>query len=509
MGELEPDPDRSASRTAEQSTPETSSGPWGHVPTSRSVPLERSSLIDLAEAEAQPELAQRLLTLWDDGHDASVRLAGRYLQLAPFWHDCSSEEFDEDVAEAETLAVGLALRCTRGVAHHRIQAAHLAVHSLPLTLERLKSGEFPAAWFERLVSKTRHLGDADLASVDETASRWSLTVTAEQFHRKLSYLLARLESQRETPAHLTPEGRRRVEVLPPGSDGIGCLQVIGPIPEIIALARELDTSARAVQAAQRHQLEAGDVPSFDPDGIAALEKKPLSLARIRYELLTGARFDTGDVKVPTERFRLNVTIPAMTLLGASQEPGMLDGVIPIPAPLARELAGRCDTWYRVLTDPGSSAFLPLPADRYKPTQAMLEHLRLRHSTCAVPGCTRPASWACEHDHIEEYCHDCPEDGGPTAVENGHLLCWQHHRAKTLGLLDPIRLADGPDGLGRTSWEIKAHARVVIADDTDLATPRMVEDLQAAWELHLRLQEERRAEEKRPREGPPPAPPPPF
>ena len=64
---------------------------------------------------------------------------------------------------------------------------------------------------------------------------------------------------------------------------------------------------------------------------------------------------------------------------------MLEGTIPIPPAMARELAGQSTTWYRVLTDPCTGAFLPLPAERYTPTRAMLEHLRLRSSTCAVPG----------------------------------------------------------------------------------------------------------------------------
>src|SRR5699024_12565767 len=67
----------------------------------------------------------------------------------------------------------------------------------------------------------------------------------------------------------------------------------------------------------------------------------------------------------------------LTLLGGSEEPGMLEGTIPIPAAMARELAGESEAWYRVLTDPCSGAFLPLPAQRYTPTRAMLEHLRLR------------------------------------------------------------------------------------------------------------------------------------
>src|SRR5699024_12876731 len=104
---------------------------------------------------------------------------------------------------------------------------------------------------------------------------------------------------------------------------------------------------------------------------------------------------------PARRCRLNLPVPARRLLGASDERGMLEGTIPLPPSMARSLAGNEQTWYRVLADGATAAFLPLPAQRYQPTAAMLEHLRLRHSMCAVPVCTRPTSWASECDHIAE------------------------------------------------------------------------------------------------------------
>ena len=58
------------------------------------------------------------------------------------------------------------------------------------------------------------------------------------------------------------------------------------------------------------------------------------------DLLGGAALDTDGIPVPRPRFRLNVTVPVLTLLGGSEEPGMLEGTIPIPPAMARELAGR-------------------------------------------------------------------------------------------------------------------------------------------------------------------------
>lgn len=77
---------------------------------------------------------------------------------------------------------------------------------------------------------------------------------------------------------------------------------------------------------------------------------------------------------------------------------------------------------------------------------MRAHLLLRHPTCTVPGCGRPSSSLSETDHLEEYDHADPAAGGPTDAENLYELCREHHRLKTLGLLDPVR-----DDLAGTTW----------------------------------------------------------
>ena len=138
---------------------------------------------------------------------------------------------------------------------------------------------------------------------------------------------------------------------------------------------------------------------------------PASLALIQYDLLGGAALDTDGVRVPTPRFRLNVTVPVMTLLGGSQEPGMLEGTIPIPASMARELAGQGDTWYRVLTDRATASSYRYPRSATMPPAPCSSICACATPPARSPGCTRPTSWASEADHIEEYDHGDPERGG--------------------------------------------------------------------------------------------------
>ncbi|GAB2532154.1 HNH endonuclease signature motif containing protein [Brachybacterium huguangmaarense] len=485
------------------------------------VPVTRDALPERAGSLDDPLLSLEHQVLWDENVADARRLAARMAHLAPFWRgrDAPGAEGVEDVEDAD-LRIALALRVTEFVAHRMIRDAHIATRHLPRSFERLVTGELPAAWMQRLLRAVSSLTPAQRASVDERVGRWSLAVTAEQFGRRVAEAVALVRSREALPEDRVPSALRRVEIFPvEHEEGMACLSILGPAPEISALGVRLDQAARAVQSRQRQALaaaRAGGAPDRDAasaagadgtdtpasvtaipfdDGTVGASGRALSLARLRYDVITRSVLETGGVAVPEPRFRVNVTVPVTTLLGEGDEPGTLDGVSPIPAPLARELAGREDVWFRILTDPVSGAFLPLPASRYVPTPAMLEHLRLRGATCAVPGCTRPSSWASEADHIEEFDHLNPEAGGRTEIENLHLLCWAHHQDKTARRLDPTRLEHPAREPGGTRWEFPDGSRADVPDDTDLMSPEIAERLHEHWIVHERLERQRAAVER--------------
>src|SRR5699024_9431278 len=127
-----------------------------------------------------------------------------------------------------------------------------------------------------------------------------------------------------------------------------------------------------------------------------------------------------------------------------------DCSVPLGTAYTDHLTPPGDTdWYRILTDPHTGKFLPLPAEKYRPTTAQLEYLRLVDPICAMPGCTRPTSCNCEGDHIDAFHHALLRLGGRTCILNMHMLCWTHHRLKTLGLLNATRIpATNPQPPGR-------------------------------------------------------------
>ncbi|WP_394217159.1 HNH endonuclease signature motif containing protein [Brachybacterium vulturis] len=447
--------------------------------------LTRSSLPLRGRSMDDPQLSAVTQRVWDAEKQEARCLAEKHRALAELYeHDGQYEETAE-VEAVDAARAGLALRVTTGAAGWHLRDAYQAVHLFPRCLAALESGVLPSTWFQKMLKSSRSLMDDSRKNLDIAVASWSPDISPERFFTLLKKLITLLEQREERPDPLDGLARS-VELLPSVEPGMGTMQISGPIPDILAQWKLLDESARAVQTAQRTALREGTSIPHDPDGLVLASGRARSLTELRFALMSSATLDVDGVSVPAERFRLNVTVPALTLLGASDEPGSLEGTVPLPPSMARSLAGSAGAWYRVLTDPSSGAFLPLPAQRYQPSTAMLEHLRLRHSMCAVPGCTRPTSWASECDHIQECRRGMPDAGALTEIENLHLLCWQHHLDKTAGLLDPTRLPTAVTEPGRTRWVVGHDGDVVtVSDDLDTASLQIAEDLARAWTCFLR------------------------
>lgn len=473
-------------------------------------PLTREDLPTRGRSKENPRLSDATQLAWDAEKSSARALASRYRAVAALY-TCEADGDEQcDEEDLDTIRTALALRVTDGAARWELRTARQAVDQFPRTLERLGTGHFPSTWFTRMLRTAQDLSDDSRRHIDVAIATWSVDITAERFITLLNALVQLMEQREEEAEDEPPEPVRTVELAPDPVAGTGSITFRGPIPEILAYWKRLDETGRALQSEQRRALREGTEIPFDIDEIAARTGRPVPLDRLRFELAMQSPFDTDGVHVPAERFRLNITVPMLTLLGASDAPGMVEGRSPVPPRMARSLAGAENTWYRVLTDPSTGAFLPCPAQKYHPDRSMLEHLRLRNATCAVPGCTRSTSWASEADHIEEYDHVDPTRGGLTEIENLHLLCWRHHVQKTQGLLDPDRLPSNGTGPGRTRWAVgRSGDHTITTDDVDLATRIAVRELERIWEHHQARKTSRPSAsppEKPPAE--PPTPPPP-
>ena len=460
-----------------QSTPgrRSAQAPRGTEPPRKVVqarrPLDPDDFAARSGTEPGSLEVHTALELFAGHRDEALAYARRLRQLASLWDET------EDEGDTYAILVADARRVTLDQARTLLRDAAIAVTSLPRTLERLSAGHIPVAWFEQLLRRVRRLTSDQCRLLDDRVADWDLAnLRADRFSRELGRLIAWFGTAAAQPS---PQEQRDVGLhVSPEHDGTASIIVTGPIHEIVDFSHRLDASARAVQDEQRRALADGRPPPFDIDGAATRDGHHLTLAALRYAILTRSVLETGGIEAPGSRLRLQVLIPAMTLLGESDAPGTIDGTIPLPARMARHLAAGESTWYRILTDPADGAFLPLPPKRYSPTAAMQEHLRLLDPVCAVPGCTRNTCTVGESDHIEEYDHENPENGGQTSIENLHRLCWKHHWMKTRGILDPVRNPDGS-----TTWLVDGRARLHAQQNTDLLTPVIADALQRSWELY--------------------------
>jgi hypothetical protein len=159
--------------------------------------------------------------------------------------------------------------------------------------------------------------------------------------------------------------------------------------------------------------------------------------------------------------RVNLTVPLLSHLGLTSEPGHVVGFGPVDPTLARQLTtqatvdpasrfcitltgpdGRATGHGCIpgrppdLTRPGSAGLTvtitPLAQDTcqhhhrepgYHPSRQLQHLIRARNHTCTAPGCQQPAA-RCDLDHTEPH-----DQGGLTCECNLAPLCRHHHRCK--------------------------------------------------------------------------------
>ncbi|PMC74368.1 DUF222 domain-containing protein [Brachybacterium sp. UMB0905] len=447
-------------------------------------------------SEADCDEAQLMVRVQERRRLAGTLYAEEVRDLALLWTVDDDHPGEADELAVNCLIAAAGLRSKVGRAEGKLRDAVHATRDLPLCLDLVAGGVLPVEWFEWLIRSTRRLEPEQRRQVDDRVAEWDLAgIDVNRFYRELRMLIAWFGAglQQEHPTQ-----QRNVEVFTsPDMDGTACLQVTGPVPEITALGHRLDAAARAVQTTQRQALaEAGPASSlspvsvpFDVFGTVAETGRPMSLAALRYAILTRTAFGTDGIEVPESGFRINVTVPVMTLLGQSEAPGEVDGTHPIPPAMARELVVNAPVFHRVLTDPVDGSFLPRAAKTYQVSRSMQELLRQIDPICAVPGCSTIVTTSGETDHIEEFDHAHPDRGGPTSPENLHRLCYSHHRLKTLGLIDPIR----DPHTGVTTWTARTRGRsrpvTETTRNTDLVTRELGDHLRVVWNSYLEREED--------------------
>jgi hypothetical protein len=186
-----------------------------------------------------------------------------------------------------------------------------------------------------------------------------------------------------------------------------------------------DAEAAAEPAAEAHAA-AGGVPEAVPGTRAVPEAVP-GAGAVPDAVPGAGAVPEGYLrlgKAPAPRAQVLVMVPALSMLGVTDEPALLDGHGPIPASMARKLiAEGADSFYRVLVDPRDGAPLEIGRTSYRVGEVLRRWLRLRDGKCPFPGCSNN-SLDNEADHLLAWQH-----GGTTGISNLGQPCPKHHRMR--------------------------------------------------------------------------------
>jgi hypothetical protein len=369
--------------------------------------LAQDGLAELIEASVQ---AQRV-----DAMNAAMRVDLIFLTLSyalrseeAFTAPTLSPQRRREMAHRSVTAeLATALHVPERTMERQISEAWALSTGLPATLRAMRNGEISARHAGVIVEETTDCDDPGLrARLDEQLAVVAATTTAATLRRKARALREDLRVESIAERHRAARAERRVE-LEPARDGMTWLHALLPAADALLIKDRLDRVART----------AGDADSRGVDQLRVDATRDL--------LLHGTLPVDSEFAAATAGARptVHVTVPVMTLMGASEEPGFLDGYGPIDADSARRLAAVAPSFTRILTHPVSGTVLDVDRRSYRPPADLKRWLEVRDGTCRFPGCNRRAA-GCEVDHTVDWQHE-----GRTGFDNLAHLCTLHHHLK--------------------------------------------------------------------------------
>ncbi|SKB02014.1 protein of unknown function [Agreia bicolorata] len=354
-----------------------------------------------------------------------VTEAQRHLhRQAPVDTSTAGPQWSTARVERVELLTELAL-LTRRTEHRTavlVDTSTALVDRLPATLAAVAAGAVSWEHAEVIAKHADGLQGEALSLYDTRLAVLATEVNPKQLEKKARHEVELAQPTTAVERAEKAAGTRRI-YIDPAADGMACLTLFAPAPEIHAIAD------RAVH------LAAGLKTSGDPR----------SMGHLKVDVLTDLMLN-GEPSIPGAtrgiRGKVHVMVPAMTLLGIDEEAAILRGYGPIDPATAAQLTAEATSWRRILTDPITGRILATDPRDYRPTAQMIDHARLVHPECVFPGCTVPAEQA-DMDHTEDHAY-----GGDTIPENLAPLSQAHHKVKHHTRWEFVR--NGDDTLTATS-----------------------------------------------------------
>jgi hypothetical protein len=393
-----------------------------------------------------------------------------------------SSIFGGDPDRWATTEIAAALHIAEFTAGARLELARDLSARLPLLNDALLGGRVSFGHVLLVVRETEPLTDQLARGVDEQLARRYGTATPGGLRNAALHAVIAADPGGAKERHDSSARRRSLHTRPE-HDAMATLVLFGPAPDVVTVeAAVTDIADRTAAAAHAAGRLIGDRDSLFADALVALARywlddtwpvpepdprhhhpgqasrtgSPASPPTGHSLLDPDGRADdrgspddplaaaggfhndtSADVTVRMGKHGrrrkgrdhtvVNIVIDLPTLLGLAEHPARLDGYGPIPADLARRLAGD-GSWRRMITDPITRRLLDRSPRTYRPGDRLAAYVRSRDLECDHPGCTRPAE-GCQLDHDTPFDLADP-DGGRTVAEDLRPRCEPHHNGKT-------------------------------------------------------------------------------
>ncbi|MGO1920835.1 MAG: HNH endonuclease signature motif containing protein [Microbacterium sp.] len=434
-------------------------------------------------APVSPDAAEQRLSAWHELQSEKARLHAREADLlcAAFGEaldECETRPGMDDLREIPIRSLIAEYSAAGRISSRTMEAtmwnAYALVTQFPLTFQALEDARITP-------THARIIADAG-ASIDDQEKRFAYELAAVDYASGESPNRVRSVARMLAAKHggVTFDERRkaahdqRTVWVDDFDDGSAVLHIL--TSSVLAHAARDRASQLARLAKDPHSAEvrpllgeaekppvtAEDeslIPAefvLGPDGLgpdgesvaAAPHDDPRTMdqarADVMIDLLLAAAAETVTASgAEAVQGRVQVTLPAAVLAGASDAPAELAGCGPVDAELVREIAGLAPGWDRLYLD-AYSGFVRA-TDRYRPTAEMRRYLRARDGRCRFPGCAASVQ-SCDLDHNDEYSR-----GGATACDNLGHLCRRHHSLKHPDLDARYRWSARQLQGGRIEW----------------------------------------------------------
>lgn len=326
------------------------------------------------------------------------------------------------------------------------QLSEVIVREMPCTMNAFTLGQINEYRASQLVSETAFLSYEDRATVDQRICG-DLSAVALLGTREMCAQAKKLAYELDPQAFVKRQSKAlsdRYVSLRPAADGMTFLTALIPLKQGVRILATLTKVAESAKAAGdergkgqimadslMHRLVkhapcdegAGEMGDHRGPGTTAMPGSESSWGQNPLEGKLCTIVDQPEVAV-------ELVMTDRALFGGAQDPAILVGYEPIPAPTARSMIlGDPDAtgfsprvWLkRLFTHPESKSLLSMDSRARLFPDGMKEFLRLQDQRCQTPYCDAPIR---EYDHIKAYAA-----GGETTIENGQGLCSDCNKAK--------------------------------------------------------------------------------